>query len=86
MKTKTVTLITVATLVLGSAAVQGCRRNADDKGVGTSSVGAGGANGAAPNNTGKAEPVKGTEKGAQGTPDATDPNRPPPAAGGSSDR
>lgn len=52
----------MAAAAVALVVLSGCRRDADDRGVGTSSVGAGGANGAAGNNTGKAEPVKGTER------------------------
>lgn len=55
-------LLAASGLFVAWTAVTGCRRNADDKGVGTSSVGAGGANGSASNNNQQAEPVKGTDQ------------------------
>jgi hypothetical protein len=76
------TLLAASVLLAGVTAFTGCRRNADDPGVGTSSVGAGGANGSASNNNQQAEPVQRTDQDdarrrAQGTDNST------PAAGSS---
>lgn len=48
-------------IAVSMLSLQACRRHANDEGVGTSSVGAGGANADAPNYNAKAEPVKGTD-------------------------
>lgn len=82
MKSKLMGRAGVAWIVLVLVLLPACRRDADDRGVGTSSVGAGGDNGTAPNNTGKAEPVPGTERTTEQpgnrTPPGGDQPAPPP--------